>query len=197
MSWTRHKRGDYTELGVFGCSPYDHRIDTGRKKICFERRYAVPQRGEAVVQKEFDFSRPDLLAVEYKIQSPVADCLFSTEMNFTLLAAESPDRYYRFPEREVGDSGMGSEGEIEDITRFMLVDEWRKMKVDFRLSPAATLWRYAIETVSQSEDGFEKTYQGSCLVLLWRVPFSKESADTARIEISFEALDDGFPQGAR
>ena len=31
----------------------------------------------------------------------------------------------------------------------------------------ATFWRFPLETVSGSEAGFERTYQGSCLLLQW------------------------------
>ena len=33
--------------------------------------------------------------------------------------------------------------------------------------PVATFWRFPIETVSQSEGGFEKTYQGSSITAVW------------------------------
>lgn len=35
-------------------------------------------------------------------------------------------------------------------------------------SPAAALWRLPIETVSQSERGFESSYQGTAFVFVWR-----------------------------
>ena len=35
-------------------------------------------------------------------------------------------------------------------------------------SPNATLWRHPLETASQSEGGFERTYQGSVIVPVWR-----------------------------
>jgi hypothetical protein len=35
-------------------------------------------------------------------------------------------------------------------------------------APACELWRLPIETVSQSERGFESAYQGTALVFAWR-----------------------------
>ena len=39
--------------------------------------------------------------------------------------------------------------------------------VTLRVKPAAELWRLPIETVSQSERGFERSYQGTALVFVW------------------------------
>ena len=35
-------------------------------------------------------------------------------------------------------------------------------------TPNAILWRHPLETASQSEGGFERTYQGSVIVPVWR-----------------------------
>jgi hypothetical protein len=35
------------------------------------------------------------------------------------------------------------------------------------IEPAATLFHFPIETVSESEGGLERTFQGLCLVCLW------------------------------
>jgi alpha-amylase len=35
------------------------------------------------------------------------------------------------------------------------------------VTPTAETWWYSIDTVSLSEDGFERTHQGSCLAFTW------------------------------
>ena len=50
-----------------------------------------------------------------------------------------------------------------------LVDEWLNLRIDVRVRPAATWWILPIFTVSQSEEGFERVYQGSCLLPHWPV----------------------------
>ena len=42
------------------------------------------------------------------------------------------------------------------------------MTITLTPSPAALVVRFPLETVSQSESGIERTYQGSTLVFLWR-----------------------------
>jgi alpha-amylase len=49
------------------------------------------------------------------------------------------------------------------------VDEWLKLSVILAFSQAAVLWRAPVETVSQSEAGFERVYQSSMVMPLWRI----------------------------
>ena len=51
-----------------------------------------------------------------------------------------------------------------------LVDEWLDLRIHVTVEPAATWWIVPIYTVSQSEGGFERVYQGSCLLPHWPVP---------------------------
>ncbi|MGZ6272358.1 MAG: alpha-amylase/4-alpha-glucanotransferase domain-containing protein, partial [Candidatus Limnocylindrales bacterium] len=49
------------------------------------------------------------------------------------------------------------------------------------LQPAADAWWYSIDTVSLSEDGYERTHQGSSLSFLW--PLRLAPGETATFEI--------------
>jgi hypothetical protein len=44
---------------------------------------------------------------------------------------------------------------------------WLNMEVLLRLSQPATLWLFPLETISNSEGGFERIYQGTCLFAGW------------------------------
>ena len=50
-----------------------------------------------------------------------------------------------------------------------LVDEWAAVEARLRWSPAAELGWGPVETVSLSEGGFERIYQGTALLLVWRL----------------------------
>jgi alpha-amylase len=49
-----------------------------------------------------------------------------------------------------------------------MVDEWKGFSVSLELQKAALLWRFPVETVSQSESGFEKNYQSSVVFPSWK-----------------------------
>jgi alpha-amylase len=49
------------------------------------------------------------------------------------------------------------------------VDEVLKGSVSIGWDRPATLWRFPVETVSQSESGWEKTYQSSVVMPIWHL----------------------------
>jgi len=61
-----------------------------------------------------------------------------------------------------------------------LVDEWAAVEAGLRWSPAAELAWGPVETVSLSEGGFERIYQGTALLLVWRLDVGPD--DEARLE---------------
>ena len=52
-------------------------------------------------------------------------------------------------------------------------DAFIGFKLKMQYSPAIELWRFPVETVSQSEDGFEGVYQGSCIAACWQVQLER------------------------
>ena len=62
-----------------------------------------------------------------------------------------------------------------------LVDEWQDVAVEIEARGASQLWISPIETVSESEEGFERVYQGSQILGVWNVtldPAEPWSAET-------------------
>ena len=56
------------------------------------------------------------------------------------------------------------------------------LDVTTTLTPAADAWIAPIETVSSSEAGFERVYQGSGLVLTWPVDLGPGARTSVRVE---------------
>ena len=61
-----------------------------------------------------------------------------------------------------------------------------KFKINFSNSQAASVWRFPVETVSQSEEGFEKTYQGSCILIHWIITLNGNKSTELGIEIDIQ-----------
>src|SRR4030042_5923698 len=90
---------------------------------------------------------------------------FGIEFNINLLAGNAPDRYYDIPGHRLEDRRLASLGELKDVSEVRLINEWDGMEVVLRTDRSCNLWRFPVETVSLSESGFEKIFQGSCLLL--------------------------------
>ncbi len=60
-------------------------------------------------------------------------------------------------------------GSRRDVAHVAQGNDWLDIAVETAVTPAADAWWAPIETVSNSEDGFERVYQGSGLLLSWPV----------------------------
>jgi len=105
------------------------------------------------------------------------EAVLATSVNVNLLAGDAPDRYYELRDPATplddGERRLSSRGVWERTASVSLVDEHERVRVDLDCSPVCTLLRHPVETVSQTESGYQLTYQGSCLVLAW--PLKLES----------------------
>ena len=74
--------------------------------------------------------------------------------------------------------------ELEAVDDARLVVNWLNMEIGLELSKAARFLWFPIETVSNSEAGFESIYQGSCLVCLWSLDLAPGASWD--VQIGFE-----------
>ena len=94
---------------------------------------------------------------------------FAVEFNINFLAGHAADRYYTVPGHTLQEKHLASRGSTARVTCFGLADEWLGLSTTFRFAKPATVWRLPIETVSQSEAGMERVYQGSTILPLWEI----------------------------
>jgi alpha-amylase/alpha-mannosidase (GH57 family) len=92
---------------------------------------------------------------------------FASEWTFGMLAGDAPDRYYESPGIEIKNPKMNGTGEIENAQELSLIDEWTGFQVSLATEKPCTFWCTPIETISLSEEGFERVYQGSIIFALW------------------------------
>jgi 4-alpha-glucanotransferase len=88
---------------------------------------------------------------------------WAVQCNLTLSAGEAPGRYFRV----AGSPSLGSRGRLEGASELAMIDEWLGCELAIECAaPAAVAWA-PVETVSLSEAGFERIYQGSALLFAW------------------------------
>jgi 4-alpha-glucanotransferase len=109
--------------------------------------------------------RDDTVTVRYQIAPAggAPDGRWAVQWNLALSAGDAPGRYLTLP----GQPSLGSAGRVRDASQVALVDEWLGLAADLAWEPAAELAWGPVETVSVSEGGFERIYQGLALLLLW------------------------------
>jgi len=107
------------------------------------------------------------------------------QWNLTLLAGNAPDRWLEVAgeKRSMGDSGMA-----ENVQQLSLNDEWKNLHIDISLGEPVELWHFPVETVSQSEGGFERTYQGTALAFSDRFHLETEKTKTLKLTLEIGSL---------
>jgi len=91
------------------------------------------------------------------------DLRLARQWNMTLLAGDAEDRCLIVKGERLP---MNRSGLVEGIDVFGLEDAWQNLGVSFEMDEPASLLHYPVETISQSEGGFERTYQGTALAML-------------------------------
>jgi alpha-amylase/alpha-mannosidase (GH57 family) len=173
----------YPEQGDFVNQPYraDVELKRGMLEITLTRDGSVwienEQRNLRLQKKIIIDKNSTEVLIRYKLENLDEDDLdlwFGVEFVCNFLAPNSDDRYFYFVGYEVEDSKLASIGEVRDVTSFGVVDKWLGVDMNFYLDKFANVWRFPIETVSLSEAGFERVYQGSVILLHWNIKLSKE-----------------------
>jgi alpha-amylase len=164
------------------------RISLLRKGSLWKREGRVP----IETLKRFLFYREQArMEVGYEItnRGPAeVGVWFGVEVNLTLLAGDNPQRHFLFPGLEVDDRRLCSSGAIPEVEHFRLRDEAEHFEVSLGLSPKGQLWRFPLETVSQSESGVQKTFQGTVLLLHWPFFLKPEESKSLGIQVALEGI---------
>ncbi len=179
----------YEELGDFVDDPYELELLSGDRVSA--RRLGSVAVGDVpaplAVEKTFRFGgsrlKPALelaTTVENGGDAPVAFEL-AIEWNINLLGGgHNPAAYY---ETAVGErTPHDAVGELPSAALLVFGNDYEGVRIEASVEPAAHLTWYPVETVSNSEGGFERVYQGSSLLFRW--PVALAPGDHATLTVS-------------
>jgi alpha-amylase len=122
--------------------------------------------------------------IEYALHCetpPPAGLLFGIEFVVNLLTGDAPDRYYRSDDEGFRRSRLGARGMSEGMHHIAARDDWQHVEMGLHFSAPARLYRFPLDTVSQSEDGQERVHQGCVMIPCW--PLEKDMNIKIRLEI--------------
>jgi alpha-amylase len=121
--------------------------------------------------------------VGLKLKQPVDRAVIvGIETVINLLAPTESDR---FIETVAGPQGLRFSGE-QPAPILHMQDGWQKLRITLHAPGAENFWIAPIETVSESEEGFERVYQGSQILARWRL--STQKVLSARVVWRIEAI---------
>ena len=187
---------EYQEIGDFVTARFAHETesDSSGLKVRMFREGVVKVGGvnrKILLSKTIKI-RPNSseIDIRYEIKNlsrvPL-ELWFGVEFNFAMLAGNAPDRYYYFDQDFEGEKILASMGIVDSVRKMGLIDEWMKLDVQMSYNNPTTVWRFPIETISQSEGGFERVYQSSAVFPNWKINIKEQ--DLWSVEITQKIID--------
>jgi alpha-amylase len=193
--------GQTEEQGDFVHGPYEAKLrrNDGRVQLQLVREGQVQGRPIRVTKGVTLGSDEATLEIAYLVENIPTDITLhlAPELNFAGLPAGADDRYFRTP---AGGriSQLGQQLDLHDETGLALVDEWLGIAVELSFDRPTSIWAYPVETVSQSEGGFELVHQSVAVVPHWRlVPdLNGRWSLTLRVDIDTGLAESRMPRPA-
>ncbi|MEM6469779.1 MAG: alpha-amylase/4-alpha-glucanotransferase domain-containing protein [Planctomycetota bacterium] len=175
------ERGDFVDL------PFEAKLRRGADRVQIQMKrdgnaWGVPitlTKAVTMIQGS------DKLEITYLLENlpQDRDMHFAVEFNFAGLPAGADDRYFTGE----GDDRLGQLGtklDLHDARRLMLSDRWLGIDVDLSIDRSSGIWAFPVETVSQSEAGFELVHQSVCVQPHWLVRGNESGQWHVTIEIA-------------
>ncbi|OLB33849.1 MAG: hypothetical protein AUH11_20050 [Acidobacteria bacterium 13_2_20CM_57_17] len=129
------------------------------------------------------FEATCVITLKFKetLEKPLA---VGIESVINLLAPTEPDRFFETP---LGKKNLRFSGSMPGpILR--MEDGWQRVRVSLHAPLVEEFWVSPIETVSESEEGFERVYQGSQILAVWRPPLTTQKTWSTRLVWRIEAF---------
>ena len=123
--------------------------------------------------------------VALSLTAPLARPLvFGLESVINFLAPTEPNRFFV---TSSGPQNLRFSGTLPG-PQLLIEDGWQRLRVNLHAPNAENFWVAPIETVSESEGGFERVYQGSQILAVWRPNFTVQTSFSARLLWRVESL---------
>src|SRR5213594_394860 len=115
------------------------------------------------------------------LEKPIA---LGIESIVNLLAPAEPDRFFETP---AGRENLRFSGTLPAPV-LRMEDGWQRVRIALHAPLAKEFWVAPIETVSESEEGFERVYQGSQILAVWRPGLTIQKSWSLRLVWRIESF---------
>ncbi len=177
------------ELGDFTTGTYLSRVQRSETQVAVVMERPGVVDGHAIQVRKTITCEADsgTLDVHYVLENlpEGVSVLFAVEINIAAMAGHAHDRYYADP-TGLRLGMLDARLDLAAGGGVTLTDEWLDVAVGLRWSEPAALWCFPVETVSQSEGGFEGVYQSSAVIPRWVVRADESRRWEVRIRWSVE-----------
>ena len=180
--------GEALELGDAVDSRYDVTALGDGRLVASRPSTVATSRGDAAVRvrKEIVIGgdrRSPTLAVEVTVSNDSAlpvEARLGLDWTINLLGGGgNPSAWLEVGGERSAHDGRGTAAEV---TRFEQGNDWIGVGIASTLSDPADLWWAPVDTVSNSESGFERVYQGAGILVSWPISLRPGESTSIRVD---------------
>jgi 4-alpha-glucanotransferase len=181
--------GQAQQRGDFNIAPYEARIRRNPDRIQVQLSRDGQAGGAPVrITKGLTLDAGSAtLQVAYLLENlPQNQPLhFAVELNFAAMPAGADDRFFS----DLSGNRLGHLGtrlDLADAFGLKLTDQWQGLEVGLKMSRHTKFWTYPVETVSQSEGGFELVHQSVAVLPHWLVEADKDGRWSVTMQLTLD-----------
>ncbi|GAB5402147.1 MAG: DUF1926 domain-containing protein [Aureliella sp.] len=178
--------GQTLERGDFVAQPFEAKLRRAASKVQLQlsrdgNAWGIPIRITKAVTIE---SGSPLLNVVYLLEGVPQDreLHFASEWNFAGMPQGANDRFF-YDQSGTSLGDLGSKLDLAETQSLGLIDQWQQLDVLIGFNRPSNVWTFPIETVSQSEAGFELVHQSVCVMPHWLVRGDEEGKWSVQMQI--------------
>ncbi len=136
-----------------------------------------------------------LITIEYvlsNLENSKLDLCFGSEYCFAGTTGHDDGCFYYSlgANEKIENKYMDSAEENKKFQGIGIKDYFTRIDACWQFADPTTVWRFPLETVSQSEAGFERSYQGSVIMPLWKVSLKANGQWKTTITFTLKYLTD-------
>jgi alpha-amylase len=180
--------GNFPEEGDFVLGVYESRLrrNPDRVQAQLSRAGRVADHPVQLTKAITLEAGSSMLEIAYLLEGLPSDreLHFGCELNFAGLPAGADDRYFSSGSQRLGQ--LGHRLDLANLQEFGLTDEWLGLTLQLNFDRETNFWTCPVETVSQSEGGFELVHQAVTVVPHWRVRADQNGCWTVKLRLGVD-----------
>ncbi len=178
--------GEAMERGDFVAQPFEAKLRRAASKVQLQlsrdgNAWGIPIRMTKAITLE---AGSPLIQVAYLLEGLPRDrqLHMAAEWNFAGLPSGADDRFfYDAQGQQLGH--LGTHLDLHGTQHLGLIDQWQGVDILLGINRPSGLWTFPVETVSQSEAGFELVHQSVCVMPHWLIQGDAEGKWSTQMQL--------------
>ncbi|WP_145063090.1 alpha-amylase/4-alpha-glucanotransferase domain-containing protein [Adhaeretor mobilis] len=184
--------GTAEEMGNFVHGTYESKLrrGEGRVQLQMTREGSVAGRQVKLTKGITLNAKGSTLEIAYLLENVPSDIglHLAPEFNFAGLPSGADDRYFTDTDgNQLGQ--LGTQLNLQGTSGLALTDHWLGIRIGLTFERPTNVWTYPVETVSQSEGGFELVHQSVAVVPHWVVIPDADGRWSATLRVEVDTTE--------